>query len=655
MSYPSIFSPIDLNGCTVPNRTVMAPINNGLLSVDETWPALTVRYYEERAKGGTGLIITGAVRVHGELAGIPKVGIFDDRFIPSHRKLVDRIHQYDTKIFCQLTLNGGKVGRDAPSAIYNPAYPNRPRELTTDEMDELVQAFIDAAGRAQEAGYDGVELHGGHTYFVGSCMSPSTNRRTDKYGGSFEGRMAFPTDVINGVHGTYKGFPIGVKFSAYEELPEGIDEELGIRIGKHLAALKPAYLHVSATSTSLMIKSRVSSVPHMYVQRNTLVPLAGKVKAVCPDVPVMGTGGILFPEEAEAFIADGVCDLLALGRTVVAEPYWAHKAKEGRAADITPCIRCNVCYYQLWKSEPLICTMNPYVSKESEQHLQSTDTPKKVMVVGAGPGGIRCAITAAQRGHRVSLYEKQPYIGGMVYPGSKPAFKDELKHVLKWYETQLAGSDVSVHLNTEVTPDLVESEAPDALVIAVGGEEVIPPLPGIDKPHVVSALDVLRDVSKYSGAKKAVVIGGGEVGCETACYLADNGVKDVTVVEMLPSIMADVHKITMIHMQILLEDRNIKVFDGTPVKAVHDDCVEVLLKTGKLWGLEADLVVYATGMKAPGDFEVESGPAMKVKPKTGLVPSLSMKAEEVHVLGDCCNVARILEAHKEGEKVGRWL
>ncbi|MBN1290973.1 MAG: FAD-dependent oxidoreductase, partial [Candidatus Latescibacteria bacterium] len=514
MAFPALFSHVSVGGVELPNRTVMAPINNGLLSVDETWPFQTIRYYEERAKGDIGLIITGAVRV-STLAGIPKVGIYNESFIPSHKKLVDRIHQYDTKIFCQFTINGGKVGKGAPSAIYNPAYPVKPPELTTDEMDQLVQDFIKAAGYAQEAGYDGVEIHGGHTYFVGSCMSPSTNKRTDKYGGSFEGRMKFPADVLKGIAEQYPGFAAGIKFSAYEELPSGIDIPLGIEIAKYLAKLNPAYLHVSATSTSLMIKSRWSSVPHMYINRNTLIPLAEKVKDACPDIPVMGTGGITVPDDAEKFISDGKCDLVALGRTVLADAFWPKKAREGRAKNITPCIRCNVCYYQLWHSEPLICTMNPYLSHENEQELTPAVKKKKVMIVGAGPAGIRCALTASKRGHHVTLYDKMPYIGGMVYPGGQPKFKDDLQHALKWFETELAGSTVMVKLNTEVTQSMVEREAPDALVLAVGGDTIVPHIPGIDKPHVVSAIHVLRDVTKYKGSS-AIIIGGGEVGCETA-------------------------------------------------------------------------------------------------------------------------------------------
>ncbi|MFC1539822.1 FAD-dependent oxidoreductase, partial [Candidatus Latescibacterota bacterium] len=524
---------------------------------------------------------------------------------------------------------------------------------TTGEADGLVRDFIDAAGYAREAGYDGVEIHGGHTYLVGAFMSPSTNKRTDKYGGSFEERMKFPTDILNGIAKEHPGFPAGIKFSAYEELPGGIDIPLGLEIARHLASLNPAYLHVSATSTSLLIKSRYSSVPHMYIKRNTLMPLAEKVKELCPDSVVMATGGITVPAEAEEFISGGKCDMVAIGRTVLADAHWAEKARAGKADRITPCIRCNTCYHQLWLSEPLICSMNPYLSHEAEQRLTPTDKPKKVMVVGAGPAGIRCALTASKRGHTVTLYEKNARIGGMVLPGSAPSFKEELRFALDWYETELRESGVDVRLSTEVTPERVERESPDVLVIAVGGETILPNIPGINKPNVVSAIDVLRNIGKYR-ADKAVVIGGGEVGCETACYLAENGA-EVTVIEVLPHIMPQSPKITLNHMMLLLEDRNIKFLGETQVTTINENGVEVLLPSGKHWGIEADLVVYAVGIKPHGEIIESSGPAMKVRPKSGIIPALSMQAEEVHVIGDCVYVGNILEATAEGERIGRWI
>ncbi len=652
MSLSHLFSPLKLGTVEIKNRTAMAPINNGLLSTDENWPLRTIRYYEERAVGEVGLIITGACRVHGTLCGFPKVGIYHERFIPSHRKLVETVRRHDCKIFCQLTLNGGKVGKEAPSGIYNPAYPCRPPELTPDQCDELVESFIRAAGLAREAGYDGVEIHGGHTYLVGQFMSPSTNHRTDKYGGSFENRMRFPTEILRGIAERYPGFPAGVKFSAYEELADGIDLDLGMRIAEHLAALNPAYLHVSAATTEMLVGSKWGSVPSLYSPRNSLVPLAAEVKKRCPDAVVMGTGSVNVPEEAEESIASGACDVVAIGRALLAEPHWARKARESRTRSITPCIRCNVCYDLLWHNEALECSMNPYLSHEAEQHLVATDSPKNVMVVGGGPAGVQCALTAAKRGHTVTLYEKAPHLGGAIYPGSRPRFKQDVARVLDWLDEELKNSTVSTRLNTEVTPGLVEHEAPDALVIAIGAEQTIPQVPGLDMPHVALAVDVLQDVSKYPG-KKAVVIGGGDVGCETACHLADNGFQ-VVLAGRNPRLMKHNNRFVTIEMKDMLRDKGVTVMTETVLNSIVDIGAELLLPSGKKTGIEADWVVLAAGFEDNRTI-AKAGPAMMARPKTGLIAALSMKAPEVHVIGDCCTLGRIVDAMREGERVGRWL
>jgi 2,4-dienoyl-CoA reductase-like NADH-dependent reductase (Old Yellow Enzyme family)/thioredoxin reductase len=652
MSFSHLFSPIRLGSLEVRNRTVMAPINNGLLSVDETWPLRTIRYYEERAKGGIGLIVTGACRVHGVLGGLPKVGIYHERFIPSHKKLVEAAHRHGAAIFCQLQINGGKVGKEAPSAIYSPAYPCMPPELTTAQADELVESYIRAAGIAREAGYDGVEVHGGHTYLIGQFVSPATNKRTDKYGGSFENRMKFPADILKGINERYPGFPAGIKFSAFEELADGIDLPLGLEIGKYLARLKPAWLHVSSSTTEMLVPSKWGSVPCLYTPRNSLVPLAAELKKACPDAVVMGTGSITVPEEAEECIADGSCDLVALGRTVLADPEWPVKAREGREKSITPCIRCMVCYNRLWLNEPLECSVNPYLSHEAEQELTPAVHKKKVMVVGGGPAGVRAAVTASKRGHKVILCEKMPYIGGMMYPGSRPKFKEDVGRALDSMKDDLARSGVEVRLGVEVTPELVEKEAPDALVIAVGAEPIAPKVPGMDKPHIVYAVDVLRDVSKYKG-KKAAVIGGGDVGCETACHLADNGF-EVTLVEMCQLLMSHNNRFLRIEMTDMLKKKGVKVMTGVSLNAVIDKGVEVLLPSGKRWGIEADRTVMAIGFEEPKP-SGEEGPAMMARPKPGLIVALSMKAPEVHIIGDCSKLGRIVDAVREGERVGRWL
>lgn len=616
----------------------MAPMAMGeaFYIPEETWSKRVLRYFEERAAGGIGLINTGFVRVTDGLASQPIIGIYNDNLIKSHAELVRRVHRHDSKIFIQLGLQGGKWGSEVPSSMYSPNYPFKTRELTTGEIESLVESFIDAAGRSIEAGYDGIEIHGGHTYFIGAMMSPATNKRTDKYGGSFEGRMKFAADIIHGIRSKYPDCPIGFKFSAYEELPGGIGIGLGREIAEYAAGLGTAYLHVSSTASTLGIYSDFASVPPLYIPRNTLLPLAEKIKEACPDQVIMATGSITVPEEAESFIAEGKCDMVALGRTVLADPKWVLKA--GASEPIVPCIRCHVCYKQLNIGGEPACSLNPYLLHEAEQELPAPARKKKVMVAGAGPAGVRCALTASRRGHEVVLCEKRSYIGGMLYPGSMPECKKDVARGIDWMNEELSRSNVTLKLNTTVTPELVEGEGPDALVIAVGAEPVIPDVEGTDLPHCSTALEVLRDISKFSG-KTAAIIGGGDVGCETACYLADNGF-DVTVVEMLPRILSDALLPELRgHMLHLLKRKEITVITNTTLSKVIEGGIEVVLPDTKQSGIEADLVIFALNLQINNQF----------------IKRLSMTAEEVYCIGDASSLGRIRDAVEAGERAGRRL
>ncbi|MHB8280410.1 MAG: oxidoreductase [Candidatus Humimicrobiaceae bacterium] len=641
MSLENLFSPIKIGNVEIPNRAAMAPMNIGapMYSDDGMWPKKTIRYYEERAIGGLGLIITQFIRVYDKIGSYPIAGLHDDRFIPSHAELVERIHKHGTKIFHQIALMGGKIHTGpgaAPTSMYSPVYIYKPRALTTDELDMLVGCFIDAAGRGIQAGYDGTEVHAGHLYLIGAMISPATNKRTDKYGGSFEARMKFITDIIKGIRSKYPKYNIGVKFSAYEELEGGIDIELGKKIAKYISGLGVDYLHVSTESTTLGVFSKLAPVPTMYQPRNTLVPLAAEIKKICPDQVIIATGSITVPEEADTFIKEGKCDMVALGRTIIADPHWAKNAKEGKP--VTPCIRCMACYNKLLTGEMLCCSMNPYMLHESEQDLPIPSKIKNVIVIGAGPAGIRAALTASKRGHRVTLYEKMPYIGGMIYPGSRPEFKKDVARAIDYFDKMLKSSNVNLVLNTEVTPELVEKVSPDSLVIAIGAKPIMPEIPAINSSKVASAIEVLRDISKFKKGK-AVVIGGGEVGCEAACYMADNGF-DVSIVEILPGLLEENNdnnlKLSLLN---LIKGKNIKVFTETKPNKVVEEGLEVILPNGKEGLAEADVIAVAINQK----------------PENDLIKELALKAEEFYVIGDCNNVGRIRDAVSEGERVGRWI
>ncbi|MHB9028397.1 MAG: oxidoreductase [Candidatus Latescibacterota bacterium] len=651
MALTHLFSPIRLGKVTLPNRTIVAPMGVGVTSLELPFPAKLIRYFEERARGGFGLIITPFTPVHPTLSTLPCAGIQDDRHIPNHRRFTDAIHRYESKVFLQIALAGGQLSEEAPTAMYSPIYTKKPRALTTEELDELVGAFILAAGRAIEAGYDGVEVHGAHTYLIGSMMSPALNKRTDKYGGSFENRMRFPRDIISGIRKKHPDLPVGFKMSAHEHLEGGVDIGLAQDIARHIAPLGVAYLHPSTTAVTFEYMDEFSAVPVMYMPRNNLIPLTCRIKEAAPDTPVIGTGGVSVPEEAEELLASGKCDMVALGRPSMADPYWPNHARE--TGLVVPCIRCNVCYKQLWAGETLWCSVNPYLLREAEQGLSTPVQKKKVLVAGAGPAGIRCALTAAKRGHEVVLCEKRPYIGGMIYPGSRPACKQDVMRLLEWFRAELAESAVQLKLNTEVTPELVVSEAPDALVLAVGAEPSYPPVPGIDKPSVAPAVEVLRDVARFTG-KKAVVVGGGDVGCETACHLADHGWK-ASIVEMLPDILQESPVVdTRPPLKALLAARNIAVYTGVRLNAVTDGGVEVILPNGKQGGLDADLVVMATGFNPP--MLVNPGDVSRhIAPSSGPLGKLAAQVAETHIIGDCAHLGRIREAIEAGERVGRWV
>jgi 2-enoate reductase len=373
----------------------------------------------------------------------------------------------------------------------------------------------------------------------------------------------------------------------------------------------------------------------MYLPRNTLMPLAGEIKKAVEGTPVIGAGSIIVPEEAERFVAEGQCDLVALGRTLLAEPHWALKAQQARR--VRPCIRCNVCHHQLWLGEPLVCQVNPYLLKETHEPLQPSSRKKKVMVVGAGPGGINAALTAAARGHDVTLYDAQPQIGGMLYPGSRPNCKQELGLLLKYYEEELADSSVKVTTGVQVTLKRVQQEKPDTLVLAVGSRPAFPEIPGVDQPHVITAVDALRDRESVQG-ENVVVIGGGEVGCETACYLAEVG-KSVTVVEILPR-LADGQEINNVRMFLykLLDEEGITYLTETSVTQISEGRVEVKGPQGSRT-LEADTVVIAVGCE-PSKVERDT---------------LRLGCTEVHVVGDCGTLGRIREAVAQGNTVGRLI
>ena len=639
MALESLLSPIKIGSLEIKNRVVLAPMGIGIRPEDEMIPEQMVRYYEERAKGDVGLIITQNTCVSELQKGLV-LGAYDDKFIPGFKRLGEACHRHGAKVFQQLALLGGKVPPShapgyAPSAIESPLYSEVPIELTQHLIEVIIQDFIEAARRAREAGLDGVEVHGAHSYLIGQFMSPHSNHRNDNYGGDFDRRMKMPVLILEGIR-KYVGedFPVGFKFSAHEELQFGVDGILATKIAQRMVEAGAAYLHVASTASTIEALSDWPSVPPIYMPRQTLLPLAENIHENITSVPIIATGSINVPEEADEIISRGSCDMVAVGRGLLADPHWVRHAKEGK--HIVQCIRCNVCHDScVIKRGPIKCTVNPFLTREKLMDMLPAEKTKKVLVVGGGPGGIQTALIASSRGHNVVLCERSDRLGGMLIPASKLSLKNDFVRYLDYMVKSIEESNVEVLLGVDVNQEYVKSFAPDALVLAIGAEMIQMEVPGIDREKVVTAIDVLMN-SNLITAKRVVVVGGGNMGCETALYLKELGV-DVTIIEKFDILMLEeeVKNNTIVLESLLKKSGVIWYLNATLVK-IDEDKIIFNEPNGQRQFM-TDLVVIASGF---------------VSNPMRLIP-FKDTCDELYAVGDALEPRHIWDAISEATEVGR--
>ena len=585
-----------------------------------------------------GLIITEdyAVDPRGKgFIGIP--GLWNDDQIESHSKLPERVHRYGSKIVAQIYHAGRQtnhfvIGAQpvAPSAIPCPANQEIPHELTKAEIRNIVEEFGDCALRAKKAGFDGVEVHGAHGYLIAQFMSPYSNKRTDEYGGSLLNRMRFPLEIISNIRAKAgNDFPILFRISGDEFVPGGrtIEDTKAIAVLLEQAGVNA--IHVSAG----VYGSMQFIIPPAAVRHGWIADFAAEVKKVV-SIPVITVGRINDPMMAETIIASGKADFVAIGRGSLADPELPNKAAAGKFDEINYCIGClQGCVGNLFRGNPGGCLVNPVTGRESEFILKPVDKKKKVFVAGGGPAGMEAARVAAQRGHEVHLYEKSDKLGGQYLIGAIPPNKGEVDMFLAWQQNQLRKYNVNVHFNTELTVEIVEKEAPDAVIVATGGEPIVPDIPGKDKPNVVHANDVL--LGNVNVGHRVIVIGGGMVGSETADHLANHG-KEVTIVEMLPDIAIDEEAAVRYFLMKDLHDNGVKIFVNAPVKEILDDGVISEIDGAETKIGPADTIVMAIGAKSVNNL---------TKELEGEVPL-------VLTIGDALKVRKALEAVEEGYRAG---
>ena len=407
--------------------------------------------------------------------------------------------------------------------------------------------------------------------------------------------------------------------------------ELAVKIAQQMADESAVYIH-AASSDSLF---RYPPVPPMYSPRNTLSELSENLKKHVRNLPIMCAAGIIDPQEAGILISEGKADMVAVGRALLADPEWPSKAKQG--VRIRPCIRCNICHHKVVVAEEEIaCTVNPHLGRENEESLTRARIKKDIMVVGSGPAGMWYSLIASRRGHRVTLYEQKHELGGLLVPGSTPPFKRDVGALLNYYRAEIVGSEVAVEVCKKVTTGLVREIKPDVLVVAVGAEPVRLNVPGGEYRHVINAIDALIDPGKVTG-DHAAVIGGGEVGCETALYLSKHG-KHVSVVEVLDDILLvnEIRNKSAV-LRGLLDQADIEIHTSTQVQKIKQSTIQVANKDGKHAEILADSVIMAVGMK----------------PQKELVQQMMEACSTSYSVGDCVNPARILEAVAEADRLAR--
>ncbi len=636
-----LFSPITIKTMELKNRIVMPPMGTGFGELDGTPSQRSIDYYAARAQGGVGLIIVEVTGVHssGKMPGV--LSLHDDSLIPRWRDLANAVHAHGAKIIPQLSHPGRQVisaitGTQllAASAIPCPMMKETPKEMTKEDIEEIVEAYGEAARRAKEAGMDGVEIHGAHGYLICNFMSPWSNKRTDEYGGSLSGRLRFALEVIESVRakcGT--DFPMTVRLSCDEMVKGGlVPEEVEI-ICRILAEAGVDVLSISRGNYGAFRWF----IPPGAVPIAVNASFTERVKKLV-DIPVIVAHRIHDPLVAEHILAMGKADLVAMGRALIADPDLPRKAAAGQFEDIAPCIACNQgCLQRLMVlAMPVSCLVNPAAGREREMVLVPAKKPKKVLVAGGGPAGLEAARVAALRGHQVVLYEKTNGLGGQFNLAAVPPTKQEFAKAIRYLSTQVRKAGVKLELGKEVTPEVVDQLKPDVVIIATGGAPLIPgDLPGVDKPIVAAAHDVLA--GGVTMGDKVVIVGGGLVGCETADYVGERGAREITIVEMLPDVAMDMVPWTKEFLLERLNGYRVNILTSAKVKEILDDGV-VFTRNGKEEPIRGvNNVILAMGVKSVNELSEE----------------VSDKVGEVYVIGDAKEPRKGIDAIAEGAEVGR--
>lgn len=638
----SLFSSGEIGNCEIKNRLAVTAMVTNYCDQKGFATERYIAYHEEKAKGGWGLIITEDYAINEHCMGYECIaGLYNDEQIASHRELTDRVHKYGTKIFAQIYHAGrqsssavnGRVQPVAPSAIPCPWCRELPREITRAEIKQVIKDFGNCARRVKEAGFDGIELHAGHGYLLAEFLSPYANKRTDEYGGCLDNRVRIIKEVMDEMRANVgDDFPIMIRFSADEDMPGGRDIAETRVLAKLFEEFGFDALHVSGGVYGDYNKGIVSS---MYVNHAWVADYAAEVKKIVT-IPVITANRINDPRMADQLIEMGKCDFIGMGRGSLADPHLPNKAKSGNLCDIRYCIGClQGCTGALYTGDAVTCLVNPSVGLEYKTDYARVNQVKRIAVIGAGPAGLEAAIHAARRGHDVTLYEAKEKTGGQFVSAAYPPGKGEFTTFINWANRQLNAYGVKVLLNTRADVDKIKAGNYDEVVVATGGMPLVPPIKGIDLPHVILAEDVLT--GKVAAGNRCVIAGGGEVGCETAAHLGASQ-KGAVIVEMKSELMEELDGVSKEYLTGILKRFHVSSYVNTKVLEIKETMVIVEAADG-IKEIPCDCVVLAMGYK----------------PNTSLADELEAAGIPIHKIAGAVKTSNALVANREGFLLGMSL